>query len=278
MTVNPNIIIKAKGINKYYGDNLILDNIDLDIETGERIAIIGRSGCGKTTLLRALNCIDIIDKGSIFVDGIMINRDKDQARNSLNIFRANVPFSGIGDNKNIDEDLRKKAQSIRLKVGMLFQSLNLFPHKTVIDNVMLGPLVVKKESKSQAQLRAVQLLEKVGMEKYTERYPSELSGGQKQRVAIARALALSPKIMMYDEPTSALDPELVNEVFEVMKNLNKEGMTQIIVTHDLNFARHASDKIIYMDSGCIIEYGRTEKLLTNPESQLLREYLERVML
>ena len=177
------------------------------------------------------------------------------------------------DTEILDEDFQMKAHALRLRVGMLFQNFNLFPHLTVGENVALGPVVVKKESKDQAHLRAIQLLEKVGMDQFIDRLPSELSGGQAQRVAIARALAMSPQVMLYDEPTSALDPELVEEVLQVMNNLHREGMTQIVVTHAMGFAKEASDRVVYMHEGKIVEAGPPDQIFNNPQDERTKQYL-----
>jgi polar amino acid transport system ATP-binding protein len=186
------------------------------------------------------------------------------------------PFKKTQVDKSLDEEFQLKAQILRTRVGMLFQNLNLFPHLTVLDNVARAPVVVKGEEKDQATLRAVQLLEKVGMANFIERYPHELSGGQAQRVAIARSLAMSPHVMLYDEPTSALDPELVHEVLQVMNNLHTEGMTQIIVTHAMHFARTASDVVVYMEEGKIIEAGPPEEIFSNPKDPRTQQYLSMV--
>ncbi len=275
-------LISIKGLHKYYNGTHILQGIDLNVNSGELISIIGRSGCGKTTLLRCLNCLEILDSGSIHIAGITLNRSpRPQQKHSKIVKKAKeigkskdsfIESKGI-EEQVLDEDFQRKAHAIRLRVGMLFQDLNLFPHLTVLDNIIIGPTVVKKEDKDQATLRAIQLLEKVGMEEYSKRYPSELSGGQAQRVAIARALAMSPQVMLYDEPTSALDPELVEEVLQVMRNLHKEGMTQIIVTHAMGFARNASDRVIYMENGEIVEISPPEEIFTNPKDDRTRQYL-----
>jgi len=265
-------IVHVIGLHKYFHDTHILKGIDFKVKPGELIAIIGRSGCGKTTLLRCLNLLEIPDEGIIRIAGVNINRNKNDLKSKSKFLRANKSKSN--GQEFFDEDFRIKLQTLRSRVGILFQSLNLFPHLTVLDNVKLAPKIVKHESDEQATLRAVQLLEKVGMEQFIDRHPNELSGGQSQRVAIARALAMSPKVMLYDEPTSALDPELVEEVTNVMKNLHKEGMTQIIVTHQMNFAKSASDRVVYMENGVIVEEGSPDEIFQNPKDERTRQYLK----
>ncbi len=265
-------IIDVKNLYKIFNGNQILKGINFNVKPGELISIIGRSGCGKTTFLRCLNLLEIPDAGRIRIAGININRgsinksDKYQYRNFLRKFLSQ------NSNPN-DEDFQIKLYTLRTRVGMVFQSFNLFPHLTVLENIILSPMKVKKESKDQATLRAIQILEKVGLDQYIDRYPNELSGGQIQRVAIARALAMSPQVMLYDEPTSALDPELVDEVTSVMKNLKKEGMTQVVVTHQMNFAKSASNRIVFMDEGQIIEEGPPEQMFSNPKDERTRQYL-----
>lgn len=270
-------IIDVKGLHKYFQGFHILKGIDFTANTGQLISIIGRSGCGKTTFLRCLNCLEIMDKGRIRIAGVTLSRIAGEQQNAAKpkIIKnlAKLPFSANGD-KIDDEDFLLKAHTIRKRVGMLFQSFNLFPHLTVLQNVKLAPRIVKKESEEQTTLRAFGLLEKVGMEEFAERYPNQLSGGQAQRVAIARALAMSPQVMLYDEPTSALDPELVEEVTQVMRNLHREGMTQVVVTHAMNFAKNASDLVVYMEDGKIVEISPPEELFTDPKDERTRQYLK----
>ncbi len=273
-------IIDIKGLHKYYHGFHILKGIDFTAKAGQLISIIGRSGCGKTTFLRCLNCLEIMDEGRIRIAGVTLSRKSPEAakqemaskQRSLKKL-ALLPFK---DNsvKIDDEDFLLKALTIRKRVGMLFQSFNLFPHLTVLDNVKLAPRIVKHETDEQATLRAYGLLEKVGMEEFAERYPNQLSGGQAQRVAIARSLAMSPQVMLYDEPTSALDPELVEEVLGVMKNLHREGMTQVVVTHAMNFAKNASDLVVYMEDGRIVEVTPPEQLFSEPKDERTRNYLK----
>ena len=241
-------LLNVTALHKYYGDNHVLKGIDLKVEEGEVVAIIGRSGSGKSTFLRTLNGLESINDGVIEVDGDYI----DAAR----------------------ADLR----SLRQKVGMVFQQFNLFPHLTVGENVMLAPQVVKKTSRTEAEKVARQMLERVGLAEKFDAYPERLSGGQQQRVAIARALAMSPKVLLCDEITSALDPELVNEVLAVVKQLASEGMTLIMVTHEMRFAREVGDKLVFMHQGKVHEIGDPKALFAAPQTEELRNFIGSVNL
>ena len=241
-------LLNVTALHKYYGDNHVLKGIDLKVEEGEVVAIIGRSGSGKSTFLRTLNGLESINDGVIEVDGEYI----DAAR----------------------ADLR----SLRQKVGMVFQQFNLFPHLTVGENVMLAPQVVKKTPRAEAEQIARQMLERVGLAEKFDAYPERLSGGQQQRVAIARALAMSPKVLLCDEITSALDPELVNEVLAVVKQLASEGMTLIMVTHEMRFAREVGDKLVFMHQGKVHEIGDPKALFAAPQTQELRNFIGSVNL
>ncbi|WAJ37971.1 amino acid ABC transporter ATP-binding protein [Pseudomonas sp. GOM7] len=236
-------LLNVTALHKYYGDNHVLKGIDLKVEEGEVVAIIGRSGSGKSTFLRTLNGLESINDGVIEVDGEYI----DAAR----------------------ADLR----SLRQKVGMVFQQFNLFPHLTVGENVMLAPQVVKKTPRAEAEKIARQMLERVGLAEKFDAYPERLSGGQQQRVAIARALAMSPKVLLCDEITSALDPELVNEVLAVVKQLASEGMTLIMVTHEMRFAREVGDKLVFMHQGKVHEIGDPKELFAAPQTEELRNFI-----
>ncbi|BCI67771.1 amino acid ABC transporter ATP-binding protein [Acetobacter aceti] len=244
-------VLCAESISKSFDSNKVLNGVSLTVERGDLISIIGPSGCGKSTFLRCLNFLEIPDEGTVTIADDSIRR------------------SG-GPWKASDEAL---AHRLRAHVGMVFQSFNLFPHRTVLDNVMLAPRVVKKVSPAVAEAEARELLAKVGLEAACLRYPATLSGGQQQRAAIARALAMRPDVMLYDEPTSALDPRVAEEVLEVMRALDREGMTQIVVTHDMSFARAASDRIVFMDGGEIIEIGDPDEMYDNPRDPRTRRFL-----
>lgn len=241
-------MIKISQLNKSFGDLHVLKNIDMTVYESDVVCLIGSSGSGKSTLLRCLNFLERKDNGNIIIEGNEVNPQTD--------------------------DLNK----IREKVGMVFQNFNLFPHKTVLENIIEAPVMVKGVDKEKAIIKAKQLLKKVGLEDKSDVYPSKLSGGQKQRVAIARALAMEPDIMLFDEPTSALDPELVGEVLTTMKDLAEEGMTMVVVTHEMGFAKEVADWIVYMHDGRIIERGTPEQFFNHPKEERTREFLTATML
>lgn len=240
-------MIKIKGLNKWYGKLQVLKNIDIEVAKSEVVVIIGSSGSGKSTLLRCVNFLERPQRGTINIDG-----------------------------KKIDPK-GKNIHLIRQEVGMVFQHFNLFPHMTVLGNVIEGPTQVKNISKDQAEIEGKELLEKVGLLDKAETYPSVISGGQKQRVAIARSLAMHPKIMLFDEPTSALDPELVGGVLEVMQDLARDGMTMMVVTHEMGFAREVADRVIYMDEGAIVEQGTPKQIFENPKNDRTQEFLSQIL-
>jgi len=224
-----------------------LDNVNIKIDVGEVVVVIGPSGSGKSTFLRCLNQLETANSGKIIVDGVDV----------------------LDPKTNINK--------LRAEVGMVFQSFNLFPHKTVLGNIILAQLIVRKRSKADAHDNAMRLLEKVGITDKAQVYPDQLSGGQQQRVAIARALAMDPKIMLFDEPTSALDPEMIGEVLDVMKTLAREGMTMVVVTHEMGFAKEVADRIIFMDQGAVVEVGTPEHFFTNPESERTKLFLSQIL-
>ncbi|MEH7387153.1 amino acid ABC transporter ATP-binding protein [Bacillus sp. JJ1521] len=246
------MFLSVKGLAKSFGENEVLKNIDIDVGKGEVVSIIGPSGSGKTTMLRCFNGLEQPDKG---------------------LFRFEDGFS-----LNFAEKIRKQ-DAIRLsrKSGMVFQSYNLFPHKTALQNVMEGPVIVQKRNKSEARKEAEELLKKVGLTEKMDLYPHQLSGGQQQRVGIARALALKPELLLFDEPTSALDPELIGEVLKVMKDLANENWTMIMVTHEIQFAGEVSNKVLFMDGGYIVEQGNPDEVLKNPKEERTKRFLQRIL-
>ena len=239
-------VIELRHVDKHYGQLHVLKDINLSVKKGEVVVIIGPSGSGKSTLCRTINRLETIDSGEILIDG------------------QPLPKEG------------RKLAELRAQVGMVFQQFNLFAHKTILDNVTIGPREVLKKSKSEAEQEAMQLLKRVGVDSQASKVPAQLSGGQQQRVAIARSLAMHPKAMLFDEPTSALDPEMIGEVLAVMTELASEGMTMVIVTHEMNFAKRVADRIIFMDAGAILEENTPEEFFTNPATQRERDFLESI--
>lgn len=250
-------IIKVENLHKSFHSLHVLKGINLSVNRGEIVSVIGPSGSGKSTLLRCLNHLEVADKGSISFEGNFI---------------AKADASGKAVYKSSKEVL-----AICSNLGMVFQNFNLFPHKSVIQNIIEAPMMVKGKSKEEAETKATELLEKVGLLAKKDAYPNQLSGGQKQRVAIARALAMEPDIMLFDEPTSALDPELIGEVLQVIKKLAEERMTMIIVTHEMNFAREISDRIVFMDDGQVVVDGAPDDIFVNPEHPRIQTFLNKVL-
>ncbi|WP_407568320.1 amino acid ABC transporter ATP-binding protein [Arsenicicoccus dermatophilus] len=234
-------------VNKHYGALHVLQDIDLTIHEGEVVVLIGPSGSGKSTLCRTINRLETVESGTITIDG------------------QPLPEEG------------KALAQLRSDVGMVFQSFNLFAHKTILDNVTLGPIKVRGVAKAEAETRARQLLDRVGVGHQADKYPAQLSGGQQQRVAIARSLAMDPKVMLFDEPTSALDPEMINEVLDVMTELARSGMTMIVVTHEMGFARRAADRVVFMADGQIVEQATPEEFFTNPRSDRAKDFLGKIL-
>ena len=242
-----NAKINVSNLKKSFGSNEVLKGIDLEVAEGEVVCIIGPSGSGKSTLLRCLNKLEEVTDGQVLIDG---------------------------------QDITEKTTDInkvREEIGMVFQHFNLFPHLSVIDNITLAPVELKRENKETAKTRALELLETVGLSEKADAFPSSLSGGQKQRVAIARALAMNPEIMLFDEPTSALDPEMVGDVLEVMKKLAKQGMTMVVVTHEMGFAREVGHRVIFMDGGYIVEEGTPAEVFGNPQNPRTQDFLNKVL-
>jgi glutamate transport system ATP-binding protein len=240
-------LVVLKGVNKHFGDLHVLRDIDLTVGTGEVVVVIGPSGSGKSTLCRAINRLETIESGTITIDG-----------------------------KQLPEEGKELAQ-LRADVGMVFQSFNLFAHKTILENVTLGPIKVRTMNKAAAEKRAMELLERVGVTAQAEKYPAQLSGGQQQRVAIARSLAMDPKVMLFDEPTSALDPEMITEVLDVMTELARSGMTMVVVTHEMGFARRAANRVVFMSDGAIVEEATPEEFFTNPRSDRAKDFLGKIL-
>ncbi len=238
-------MIEIKGLHKYFGENQVLKGIDQSVDEGEVLCIIGPSGSGKSTMLRCINRLEEPTDGEIYMDGELITEE------------------------NLDR--------IRTKMGMVFQQFNLFPHMSVLDNLTCGPVNVKGVDKAAAEEKAKSLLARVGLAEKADEFPRNLSGGQQQRVAIARALAMDPEVMLFDEPTSALDPEMVGEVLDVMKSLAAEGMTMIVVTHEMGFAKEVADKVIFMDGGYIVEQGPPKDVLENPQMDRTKDFLSKVL-
>nr|WP_253794742.1 amino acid ABC transporter ATP-binding protein [Kitasatospora paracochleata] len=240
-------MVSLKGVDKHYGALHVLQDINLEIARGEVVVLIGPSGSGKSTLCRTINRLETIDSGSIAIDG------------------RPLPAEG------------KELARLRADVGMVFQSFNLFAHKTVLENVVLAQVKVRKVPRAQAEATARELLERVGVGAQADKYPAQLSGGQQQRVAIARALAMKPKVMLFDEPTSALDPEMVNEVLEVMRSLAAEGMTMVVVTHEMGFARSAANRVLFMADGRIVEENTPDAFFTAPRSDRAKDFLSKIL-
>ncbi len=240
-------LVVLEGVNKHFGDLHVLQDINLTVRQGEVVVVIGPSGSGKSTLCRTINRLETFESGSISIDG------------------KPLPSEG------------KALAKLRADVGMVFQSFNLFAHKTILENVTLGPIKVRGIGKAEAEKRARELLDRVGVLVQADKYPAQLSGGQQQRVAIARSLAMDPKVMLFDEPTSALDPEMINEVLDVMTSLAKSGMTMVVVTHEMGFARKAADRVIFMADGQIVEENTPEEFFTHPQSDRAKDFLGKIL-
>ena len=253
----PRVVVHAEGVEKSFGSVRVLQGIDVDVHEGEVLCIIGPSGSGKSTFLRCVNHLEKIDSGELVVNNSLVGYRK--RGNRLYELR--------------DREICKE----RARIGMVFQHFNLFPHKTALENIIEGPIQVKRESRATATARAKALLERVGLVHRASAYPREMSGGQQQRVAIARALAMEPELMLFDEPTSALDPELVGEVLDVMRDLAQSGMTMIVVTHETGFAREVGDKLIFIDEGKVVEAGTPREVLTNPQHTRTKAFLSKVL-
>jgi glutamate transport system ATP-binding protein len=240
-------MISMQAVNKHFGSLHVLKDINLEVDRGQVVVVLGPSGSGKSTLCRTIQRLAPIDSGTIAVDG------------------QPLPDEG------------RKLAALRSDVGMVFQSFNLFAHKTIVDNVALAPMKVRKQSRDEARAQAMKLLERVGVANQADKYPAQLSGGQQQRVAIARSLAMNPKVMLFDEPTSALDPEMINEVLAVMTSLAREGMTMVVVTHEMGFARSAANRVVFMADGAIVEDAKPEEFFSNPKSDRAKDFLGKIL-
>jgi ABC-type polar amino acid transport system ATPase subunit len=240
-------LVELTGIRKSFGDNVVLDDVSLAIDRGEAIVVAGPSGSGKSTMLRCINGLESVDEGRITFDG------------------QSITEAGKGIHR------------LRAEIGMVFQQFNLFPHKTVVQNITLAPIEVKGLERVEARRRATELLERVGIPEKADQYPADLSGGQQQRVAIARALAMDPKLMLFDEPTSALDPEMIREVLDVMRDLARDGMTMVVVTHEMGFAREVCDRLVFIDDGRIVEQGPPEEFFSAAKSERAREFVDKII-
>jgi glutamate transport system ATP-binding protein len=240
-------LVVLEQVNKHFGPLHVLVDIDLEIQRGEVVVVLGPSGSGKSTLCRVINRLETIDSGRVLLDGIPL------------------PEEG------------KELAALRSDVGMVFQSFNLFAHKTVLDNVMLGPVKVRRQPRAEAERRARALLDRVGIAAQADKMPAHLSGGQQQRAAIARALAMDPKVLLFDEPTSALDPEMINEVLDVMKELARDGMTMVVVTHEMGFARQSADRVVFMDEGRLVEQAAPAEFFAHPKSDRARDFLSKIL-
>jgi polar amino acid transport system ATP-binding protein len=257
MTAVAGQMVRSEGVCKYFGALQVLKGITLEVQRGEVMCLVGPSGSGKSTFLRCINHLEQISAGRLYVDGELVG------------------YHQKGD--KLHEMHPRDAAKQRRDIGMVFQRFNLFPHKTALQNVIEAPVQVKRQKKRAATERGKELLERVGLAEKADAYPAQLSGGQQQRVAIARALAMEPKLMLFDEPTSALDPELVGEVLDAMKQLAQEGMTMIVVTHEMGFAREVGDQLVFMDAGVVVEAGPPRDVLTNPQHERTRAFLSKVL-
>ena len=296
------VILSVNNLCKYFGDNKVLDGINIDIKKGDVVAIVGPSGCGKSTFLRCLNLLEQPNAGEIVFEGEYvyklyslyakqkISEIKLQIKN-LKKEKAEIPQSllleleqatadykeKLLEEKSISKTIQKGLNKHRQKIGMVFQQFNLFSNLTILENIVLAPIKVKKMEKEQANQIAFELLDKVGLKDRANDYPSALSGGQKQRIAIVRALAMEPDVMLFDEPTSALDPEMVGEVLNVMTSLAKEGMTMVVVTHEMGFAKEVANRVIFIDDGVIVEENEPKEFFENPKHPRLKEFLSKVL-
>ena len=292
-----NTLINVKKLKKNFGDNQVLNGIDIEILKGDVVAVIGPSGCGKSTFLRCLNLLETPNGGEIIFQGDyvykntrksikekylelknLLKTDKKNEQLNSEYLQAKKDYETLkAEEKNVDKEIQKNLNLHRQKIGMVFQQFNLFANMTILKNITLAPMKLRGLTKEEADEKALELLDKVGLKDRANDYPSALSGGQKQRVAIVRALAMEPDVMLFDEPTSALDPEMVGEVLQVMTNLAKEGMTMVVVTHEMGFAKSVANRVIFIDEGIIKEEASPEEFFNNPKDERLKEFLSKVL-
>lgn len=297
-----NIILETKALKKNFGKLEVLKGVSLQVKKGDVIAVIGPSGCGKSTFLRCLNLLELPTAGAILLEGEYVFKNEqgyayerlESAKQAISAAKkqGEAPSAAVisewedakkeyeeikAEEKQINKYLEKQLNAHRQKIGMVFQQFNLFPHLTIMQNIVLAPMKLKKTPKEQAEMQAMELLKSVGLEDKANVYPNTLSGGQKQRIAIVRALAMQPDIMLFDEPTSALDPEMVGEVLKVIRDVAANGMTMVVVTHEMGFAREAASKVLFMDGGMIKEEGTPEEIFSAPKDERLKEFLSKVL-
>ena len=285
---NTEILLSVKNLQKKFGSLEVLKGVDLEVKKGDVIAVIGPSGCGKSTLLRCLNLLEVPTKGCILLEGdFVFKNERADAKKKMKAVadKKSAEYATLkaeyeslkAEEMRIEKTVNKSINLHRQKIGMVFQQFNLFPHLTVLKNITLAPIKLKKLSQKEAEEKAMVLLEKVGLAEKANAYPATLSGGQKQRIAIVRALAMEPDVMLFDEPTSALDPEMVGEVLKVMTELAKEGMTMVVVTHEMGFAKEVASRIIFMNEGVIKEEAPPKEFFENPKDERLKEFLSKVL-
>lgn len=285
---NDQVLLSVKDLHKSFGKLNVLQGVTIDVNKGDVVAVIGPSGCGKSTFLRCLNLLEEPTTGEIVLEGEFVFKNeranlKERLKstpkeNSEQYEQLKAEYTALcAEEKQIDKFIKKNINFHRQKIGMVFQQFNLFPHLTVLKNIILAPMKLKKISKEEATEKAMQLLKKVGLEDKANAYPATLSGGQKQRIAIVRALAMEPDVMLFDEPTSALDPEMVGEVLNVMTELAQEGMTMVVVTHEMGFAKEVANRVVFMNEGVIKEENSPKEFFSNPKDERLKEFLAKIL-
>ena len=277
MPTNGDVLIEVKHLAKSFGDHDVLKDISLEVHKGEVISIIGPSGCGKSTFLRSLNLLEKPTSGTILFEGTELTALSNDGMILKKLKALRKPKDGSDGTPGNDSQQDVNIDLVRRRIGMVFQSFNLFPHKTVKENIMLAPVKLKIMTEEEASAKADELLERIGLLDKADQYPSRISGGQQQRVAIVRALAMNPDVMLFDEPTSALDPEMVGEVLSLIKDLAFSGMTMVVVTHEMGFAREISDRVLFFNDGVIAEENTPEELFGNPQNERLKDFLSKIL-